>query len=75
MSSAALTSWRTDRAARLDRLVAAHAAVGGAGPGRRWVTEELNHALILRLASEFQGFARPVTQLVCFCRRRTARAR
>jgi hypothetical protein len=27
-------------------------------PGRRWVTDELNHALILRLASEFQGFAR-----------------
>ena len=40
------------------RLRAAHEAFGGTGPGRRWVTDELNHALILRLASEFQGFAR-----------------
>jgi hypothetical protein len=58
MSSAALDSWRTVRTSRLDRLQAAHGAIGGAGPGRRWVTEELNHAMILRLASEFQGFAR-----------------
>jgi len=42
---------------RLDRLRAAH-EVYGSGPGRRWETEELNHALVLRLASEFQGFAR-----------------
>jgi hypothetical protein len=40
------------------RLRAAHQALGGTGPGRRWVTDELNQALILRLASEFQGFAR-----------------
>lgn len=58
MSSAALNSWQTVRTSRLDRLQAAHAAIGGAGPGRRWVTEELNQAMILRLASEFQGFAR-----------------
>lgn len=42
---------------RLDRLRTAH-EVYGSGPGRRWETEELNHALVLRLASEFQGFAR-----------------
>ena len=40
------------------RLRAAHEALSGTGPGRRWVTGELNQALILRLASEFQGFAR-----------------
>jgi hypothetical protein len=39
-------------------LRAAHQALGGTGPGRRWVTDELNQALVLRLASEFQGFAR-----------------
>jgi hypothetical protein len=39
-------------------IKSAHEAFGGTGPGRRWVTDELNHALILRLASEFQGFAR-----------------
>jgi hypothetical protein len=43
---------------RIKRLRAAHEAFGGTGPGRRWVTDELNHALILRLASEFQGFTR-----------------
>jgi hypothetical protein len=38
--------------------MSAHVAVGGSGAGRRWATEELNHALVLRLASEFQGFCR-----------------
>ncbi|WP_432558841.1 hypothetical protein [Granulicoccus sp. GXG6511] len=32
--------------------------MAGRGPGRRWITTEINHALILRLASEFQGFCR-----------------
>lgn len=54
MGSIALVSWRTTRAHCLDRLQTAHAAVGGS----RWVTEELNHSMVLRLASEFQGFAR-----------------
>lgn len=36
----------------------AHVIVGGSGAGRRWATEELNHAVVLRLASEFQGFSR-----------------
>jgi hypothetical protein len=57
MTSSALHGWRSTRAQRLDRLESAHKAIGGSGPGRRWVTEELNHALILRLAAEFQGFA------------------
>jgi hypothetical protein len=58
VTSKALSTWQSARAARLDRLEAAHAAVGGSGPGRRWLTEELNHALILRMAAEFQGYAR-----------------
>jgi hypothetical protein len=58
MSSASLVTWAAIRADRIRRLRAAHEAFGGSGPGRRWVTDELNHALILRLASEFQGFAR-----------------
>jgi hypothetical protein len=58
MTSVALNAWRSTRAGRLDRLQSVHTAIGGAGPGRRWVTEELNHALVLRLAAEFQGFAR-----------------
>jgi hypothetical protein len=58
MTSVALNAWRSTRAGRLDRLRSAHTAIGGSGRGRRWVTEELNHALVLRLAAEFQGFAR-----------------
>jgi hypothetical protein len=54
--SVALAQWKTDRAARLDRLVAAHRTVRGVD--RRWITDELNHSLILRLCSEFQGYAR-----------------
>lgn len=56
--SRALVDWRSERALRLDRLQAAHTALTRPGPGRRWVTEEVNHALIVRLASEFQGFVR-----------------
>jgi hypothetical protein len=58
MASASFVTWAAARADRIKRLRAAHEAFGGTGPGRRWVTDELNHALILRLASEFQGFAR-----------------
>jgi hypothetical protein len=58
MTSRALTTWQNDRAARLDRLEAAHASLDGSGPGARKLTEELNHALVLRLTTEFQGFAR-----------------
>lgn len=61
MVSASLVTWRSARLRRLDRLRAAHEAFGS-GPGRRWETEELNHALVLRLASEFQGFARDLHQ-------------
>ncbi|MGH3279531.1 MAG: hypothetical protein ACRDNW_10385 [Trebonia sp.] len=58
MSSGSLSTWNSARTERIKRLRAAHQALAGTGPGRRWVTEELNQALILRLASEFQGFAR-----------------
>lgn len=56
MTSRALLNWNTNRATRLDRLVAAHRTLRGVD--RRWITDELNHSLVLRLASEFQGFAR-----------------
>jgi hypothetical protein len=58
MPSAALLTWTSTRADRIERLRAVHQAFGGSGRGRRWVTDELNHALILRLAGEFQGFSR-----------------
>lgn len=58
MTSSALSEWRTSRAAKIERLLTTHKAIGGSTPGGRWATEELNHAIILRLASEFQGFCR-----------------
>jgi hypothetical protein len=53
-----LLRWRGERAALLDQLFNAHTAVGGTGAGRRSATEELNRALLLRLAAQFQGFAK-----------------
>ncbi|WP_424183690.1 hypothetical protein ACOBQX_17080 [Actinokineospora sp. G85] len=58
MSSVALGQWQTTRSTSIENLFQAHGAVGGSTVGRRWATEELNHALVLRLASEFQGFCR-----------------
>jgi hypothetical protein len=56
--STAYLAWFGHRQARIDQLLAAHRTIGGPGPGRRWRTEQLNWALTLRLAGEFQGFAR-----------------
>lgn len=58
MSSDALDRWRGERADRLDQLFDAHRRVGGSGAGRRTETEQINWALVLRLAAEFQGFSR-----------------
>jgi hypothetical protein len=63
MASRAYDTWRGQRQHRIDELLAAHSAVGGSGPGRRWATEQLNWALTLRLAAEFQGFARDLHDL------------
>jgi hypothetical protein len=54
MASPALAAWRTTRRTRLDRLVAAHAAVRAGGLS----AVHLNRLLVLALAAEFQGFAR-----------------
>jgi len=63
VGSDALDGWREERAARLDELFVAHSLIGGSTAGRRWQTEQLNWALILRLAAEFQGFARDLHDL------------
>jgi hypothetical protein len=67
VTSISLRKWRTDRALKLDRLMQAHIIVGGSGAGRRWATEELNHAIVLRLASEFQGFSRDLHSEATVC--------
>ncbi len=58
MPSVSYRRWRTVRAAALDRIEAAHAAIGGTGPGRRYATQQINHAYVVILAAEFQGFCR-----------------
>lgn len=59
--SKALATWRGVRQARLDRLAAAHLLVRN--PAHRLNPEYLNWAMLLAVASEFQGFARDLHDL------------
>lgn len=56
--SRALDNWDSQQIARLAELEAAHAAVGGTKPGRRYSTTQINHALVVAIAAEFQAFCR-----------------
>lgn len=58
MPSISLHRWRTTRIAALDQLEAAHRSVGGAAPGRRYATEQINQAYAILLSSQFQGYCR-----------------
>src|SRR5260370_30818727 len=58
MPSVSWRNWNTTRRGALDEIARAHAAVGGTGPGRRYATQQLNHAYAVLLASQFQGFCR-----------------
>jgi hypothetical protein len=58
MASRSFNLWNADRRAALDQIAAAHAAVGGAGRGRRYATHQINQAYAMLLSSQFQGFCR-----------------
>src|SRR5207249_1308819 len=58
MPSGALRTWRTTGARALDEIEAAHTAVGGAGPGRRYATQQINQAFAVLLSAQFQRFCR-----------------
>ena len=58
MSSASLQRWQSTRRLELDRIAAAHGAVGRSGPGRRWSTPQINQAYAVFLSAQFQGFCR-----------------
>jgi hypothetical protein len=58
MPSVSFQQWSTLRSARLDEIEAAHRSIGGTGPGRRYATEQIDHAYAVLLASQFQGFCR-----------------
>ena len=57
MACAALYRWNADRLPRLDELEAVHGKLG-TGPGRRWLTEQINRSYLLVLAAELQGYCR-----------------
>jgi hypothetical protein len=42
----------------LDEIESAHRSVGGTGRGRRFATQQINHAYAVLLSSQFQGFCR-----------------
>jgi hypothetical protein len=56
--SNALIGWHGARAAAMNEIAAAHLAVGGSGRGRRYATEQINHAYAMLVAAQFQGFCR-----------------
>ena len=58
MPSQAFQKWQTDRSDELDEIVAAHVSIGGTGRGRRFATQQINHAYAMLLSSQFQGFCR-----------------
>lgn len=58
MPSQALAHWKKESQLQLDEFENAHKAVGGAGPGRRYLTEQLNRAYLVAVAAQFQRFCR-----------------
>jgi hypothetical protein len=58
MPSLSWQEWSTTRARCLDDIEAAHRSVGGTARGRRFATEQINHAYAVLLAAQFQGFCR-----------------
>lgn len=58
MPSLAFEIWRQDRHQRLEEIAQAHTAVGGSQRGRRFATNQINHAYAMLVSAEFQGFCR-----------------
>lgn len=58
MASKALAHWLGKSQAELNEFENAHTKVGGEGPGRRYLTRQLNHAYLVAVAAQFQRFCR-----------------
>ena len=58
MPSNSFQKWTTTRITELDEIENAHLQVGGGGRGRRYATQQINHAYTMLLSSQFQGFCR-----------------
>ncbi len=60
MPSNSLLIWSSRSASALDEIERAHRAVGGSAPGRRYATQQINHAYAVLLTSQFQRFCRDI---------------
>lgn len=58
MPSNSLHKWNTTRIHELNEIEHAHLRVGGGERGRRYATQQINHAYTMLLSSQFQGFCR-----------------
>ena len=58
MPSHSLKEWETKRTNELDEIETALTAIRGSGRGRRYTTQQVNHAYVVLLSSQFQGFCR-----------------
>lgn len=58
MPSQSLVRWTGERTDALEEISDAHASVGGSARGRRYATQQINHAYAVLLSSQFQGFCR-----------------
>ncbi len=58
LASYSLRTWKTVRADELNEVEKALQSVAGIGRGRRYATLQLNHAYVMLLSSQFQGYCR-----------------
>lgn len=58
MPSNSVQHWITTRIPSLDEIADAHLQVGGGARGRRYATQQINHAYTMLVSSQFQGFCR-----------------
>jgi hypothetical protein len=58
MDSEALKTWKDSRIRELNQLAAIHNKIGGPKAGRRYATEQLNHAYLVAVSAQFQGYCR-----------------
>ena len=58
MPSLSLVKWNTVRVPAFDEIENAHRLVGGTKRGRRYATQQINHAYAVLLSSQFQGYCR-----------------
>ena len=58
MPSYSLNRWSSERSEALDEIENAHLSVGGTARGRRYATQQINHAYATLLSAQFQGFCR-----------------